>query len=70
MSYNGVLVTAWVKIEGGCDIEYRLSGSDEVEFSLGGYANGFEFVATRRGLEQLVTAGTEALDELRSAAPE
>ncbi|MBP2324621.1 hypothetical protein JOF56_005006 [Kibdelosporangium banguiense] len=67
MSSNGIQVGAWVKIEGECEIEYRVTG-DEVEFSFGGRMNGFDILATERGLDRLLTAGNEALREMRSAA--
>nr|WP_157528539.1 hypothetical protein [Kibdelosporangium sp. MJ126-NF4] len=70
MRNNGVLVSAWVKIESGCAIEYRMGGANEVEFTLGGCANGFEFVATEDGLERLVAAGSQALRELHSGDEE
>jgi hypothetical protein len=63
ISSNGVQVSAWVKIEGVCDIEYRVTGN-QVEFSLGGDAGQFDFTATRRGLEQLADVGSPASREL------
>ncbi|ONI77751.1 hypothetical protein ALI144C_30370 [Actinosynnema sp. ALI-1.44] len=65
MSYNGVQVSAWFKIENRCHIEYNVC-ANEVEFTLGGRTDGFDFVATEDGLEQLITVGTEALRDLRA----
>ncbi|ALG06518.1 hypothetical protein AOZ06_05880 [Kibdelosporangium phytohabitans] len=69
LSSNGVAVCAWFKISGGCAIEYNTC-IDEVEFTLGGRTNGFDFVATEEGLEQFIEVGTEALRALRARTAE
>jgi hypothetical protein len=66
MSRSGVLISAWVEIQGGCDIEYTICG-DTVEFILGGGTNGLQLDATERGLEKLIHVSSEALAKLRAA---
>ncbi len=63
MSEN-VIVSAFVKIEDECDIEYRVCGA-EAEVSIGGYVNDFQLVATEEGLDCLVTALSKALATIR-----
>lgn len=65
MSYSGVLVSAWVKIERECEMQYTVCG-DTVELCMGGYNNGFQFDATEGGLERLIETSTDALRALRS----
>jgi hypothetical protein len=62
---NQVVVSTWVKLSGGCNIEYSVIG-DQVEFTVGQRDSGFEFVATEEGLEELVEATTAALRDYRA----
>jgi hypothetical protein len=63
MSYTGVAVSAWAKIESDCEIEYTLCG-ETVEFNIGGFEGGFQLDATKLGLAKLIQATTAALREL------
>lgn len=61
---ENVIVSAFVRIEDECGIEYRVIGG-EAEFSIGGWVNDFQMVATEEGLECLISATTQALAQLR-----
>lgn len=63
MSEN-VSVSAFVRIDRRCPIEYRVIGG-EAEISIGGRISEFEMVATEEGLACLVSATTQALAKLR-----
>lgn len=66
MFRSGVLVNAWVKIDGGTTIEYVVL-DDVVEFYFGGQHGDFQLLATHRGLRELVTKSAEALLGLEAA---
>jgi hypothetical protein len=62
---KGLIVATIVRIEDDCPIEYT-STESEVSFALGGYENGFHFMASAKGLEKLLNSCVKALAELRS----
>lgn len=55
------LVSAYVRIPGGCSMSCRFVGSEHIEIQIGGHRDGFEFVVQREALEQLVELGQQAL---------
>jgi hypothetical protein len=59
-----VETSAWVKIN-DCSIEYKVF-AELVEFRIGGHLDGFDLVATERGLASLVSASVAALEEMRA----
>lgn len=61
---ENVVVSTFVRIDRECPIEYRVIGG-EAEFSIGGWINAFEMVATEEGLACLVSATIQALAKLR-----
>lgn len=63
--YRGLLVSSWVKLEGGASIEYEVLG-DEVEFCFGGRRGNFQLYATEDGLADLVAKGSEALGKIKA----
>lgn len=60
MFRSGVLVNAWVKLDGSTTIDYHVL-DDVVEFYFGGEHGDFQLLATHNGLRELVTKGAEAL---------
>lgn len=58
-------VSAYVRIPDGCPMSCRLTASGDIEVLIGTIRDGFEFVAGREGLANLVRIGQQAL-----AAPE
>jgi hypothetical protein len=61
---NDIIVTAWAQIADECSVSYTVS-EDEVELSLGG-RNGFQLIASERGLATLAETCANALAELRA----
>jgi len=58
-------VSAYVRIPDGCPMSCRLTISGDIEIQVGSPRDGFEFVAHREALADLVRLGQRAL-----AAPE
>ncbi len=64
---GGIEVDAWVRIEDGCRVEWKVIG-EEAEFSLSGRRSGLLcMVATEEGLATVHEHLGKALAELRSA---
>jgi hypothetical protein len=61
---NDITVYAWAQIEDNCSISYTVN-SGEVELSLGG-RDGFQLIASERGLATLTEACVSALAVLRA----
>lgn len=61
---DDVKVSSYVSIRDGCPIRFRVNDSDDVEFSLGGLRDPFEFVFQRAALRQFILLGSEALREM------
>jgi len=55
------LVSAYVRIPGGCSMSCRFVGREDIEILIGGHRDGFEFVVQREALERLVELGRQAL---------
>ncbi|MPZ84745.1 MAG: hypothetical protein GEV28_31925 [Actinophytocola sp.] len=64
---SGMQLCAWVKVDGGADIEYDICGG-EVELSFGGRFGDFQLHATEDGLAELIATTSAALDEMRAGA--
>lgn len=63
---GGIVVDAWVKLDGQCEIECDVVGG-EAQFSFGsGRAPGLQMIVTEAGLAKLMRKGGEALAEIRS----
>jgi hypothetical protein len=60
-----VELLAWAKIDDQTEIQYLVSSSGVVEFSIGG-RNGLTLDTTEQGLENLVRLGVAALRALRA----
>lgn len=63
--YRGLMVSSWVSLEGGADIEYLVYG-DQVELCFGGRRGNFQIHATEDGLAELITKGSAALHAIRA----
>lgn len=57
----GPLVSAYVRIPGGCAMSCRFVGQEDIEIQIGGHRDGFEFVVQREALGRLVELGQQAL---------
>lgn len=55
------LVSAYVRIPGGCAMSCRSVGREDIEILIGGHRDGFEFVVQREALGRLVELGQQAL---------
>jgi len=55
------LVSAYVRIPGGCAVSCRSVGREDIEIRVGGRRDGFEFVVQREALERLVEVSRLAL---------
>jgi len=65
MSHHGFQVMALAMISDHATIRYNVCG-DEADFSFGNDYP-FQLVATKTGLEKLVSKATEALQEIRDS---
>jgi hypothetical protein len=61
---NDIIVNAWAQIEDTCSISYIVN-DDKVELSLGG-RDGFQLIASERGLATLTETCIKALADLRA----
>jgi hypothetical protein len=59
-----VKVSSYVTIHDNCPMRYRVNGDTEIEFSIGGHRNPFEFEINAAALRDLLWLGTKALAEI------
>lgn len=62
--HDTLVVNSWVGIHEGCDINFRVHGSDDVYVTLSGGAVPFEFFFEAKTLRQFIELGGEALSEM------
>jgi hypothetical protein len=61
---SNLKVSSYVTIRHGCPMRFRVNSIDDVEFSLGGLRDPFEFVFQLQALREFLALGAEALKEM------
>lgn len=62
--YANLITNSWVSIRGGCQLRYRVSEDDCVDFSIKDGAQVFEFEYQADALRQFVELAMQALAEV------
>lgn len=62
------MISSYVIIRDRCPMRFRVTGMDDVEFSLGGRYDPFEFVFNAEALREFLQLGTDALREMAAQA--
>jgi hypothetical protein len=62
--HTSLKVSSYVIIRDHCPMRFRVTGTDDIEFSLGGRYDPFEFVFNADALRSFLQLGSDALREM------
>lgn len=66
--HGTLIVNSWVGIHEGCEITYKVNGSDSVYVIVDGKAQPFEFFFQAEALRQFIERGVKALADMDALA--